>query len=135
MFKMRFSMVILAALFMVASVFAADVESDFDARWKEAEANVIVGPGQPYFKDVFFKDTSAKFTAHINECNQTTRETMTSTLKAAIEIGAIGRVLTVLTQPQSKWAECFVELVKKDALPKPPADHFWVPVVLNFSKQ
>jgi hypothetical protein len=95
----------------------------------------MAGPGQPYFKDVFFKDASAKFTAHINECNQTTGETMASTLKAAVELGATGRVLTVLTQPPSRWGECFAGLVKKDALFKPPADHFWVPVVLNFSKQ
>ena len=118
---------------LVGSPLAAQ-EKDFDTRWAEAERNVKSGAGQEYFTDVFFKEYFGKYTVHVNECTQRTGETLTSELKAAVELAATGHVLTVLVRPQSKPATCFADLTKQDTFSKPPSDHFWVPVVVRFTK-
>lgn len=126
---------VLAAFLVLAGGIGFAAESDFDKRWKEAESNVTVDPGKPYFNDLFFKESLAKFGDHMSECAKRTGERRTSKLRAAVELAAAGNVLTVLTQGHSKSEECFAELVKKDAFSKPPTDHFWVPVEMRFSKR
>jgi len=106
---------------------------DFETRWREAEQTVKSGAGQAYFTDVFFKEFFGKYTVHVNECTQRTGEKMTSDLKAAVELAATGRVLTVLVRPQSRPAECFADLVRGDRFSKPPSDRFWVPVEVRFT--
>lgn len=113
---------------------AAADEKDFDARWREAEQNVMSGPGQRYFSNVFFKEFFGKYSTHINECAQQTGERMTADLRAAVELGASGQVLTVMVRPRSKPSTCFEDLVKRDTFSRPPSDPFWIPLEIRFSK-
>jgi hypothetical protein len=133
--KVGCSHVVLGLLLgLVSSSRTSAEEKDFDARWKEAEQSVKSGPGQQYFNDVFFREFFGRYTAHVNECTQQTGETMTSDLRAAVELGASGQVLAVMVRPQSKAATCFADLVKRDTFSKPPSDHFWIPVEVRFTK-
>ncbi len=134
MFTTRSSNLALVTLLTLARGVLLAAEKDFETRWKEAEANVTAGPGQPYFKDVFFKESLDKFIGHISECAKRTGERPTTDLRTAVELGANGQVLGVLLQAPSKVGECFGDLVKKDSFSRPPADHFWVPVEIGFSK-
>jgi hypothetical protein len=120
---------------LLIGVLLAAAEGDFDARWRKAQANVKSGRGRQYFNDVFFKEFFGKYTLHVNECTQQTGEKMMDDLKAAVELGATGRVQSVLVRPQSKPAKCFAELVKKDSFSKPPTDHFWIPVEVRFTNR
>lgn len=119
---------------LVTTVPLLATETDFDARWKQAEANVETGPGQKYFSEVFFHEFFAKYTVHVNECTKTTGELMNSELKALVELGADGTVLAVDVRPGSAPARCFGKLVERDTFSKPPTDHFLMPVVVGFTK-
>jgi hypothetical protein len=134
MLKVRSWFVAVVVLVIAGAVLSA-AEKDFATRWKEAETHVTAGPGQPYFKDTFFKDSQDKFSAHISACAKQTGEVPTTDLRAAVELGSKGQVLAVLLQAPSKTGGCFGERIKKDSFPAPPADHFWVPVEMRFSKQ
>ena len=135
MLKHRCSLVAVGVLpVLLAGTPLAAAEKDFDSRWREAEENVKVGSGQKYFHDVFFKEFFGKYTVHVNECTQRTGQKVESDLKAAVELGATGRVLTVLVRPESAPAECFAQLVRQDSFSKPPSDHFWIPVEVRFTK-
>ncbi len=81
-----------------------------------------------------FKQFFEKYIVHLNECRQKPGEAMTSELKAAVELAATGQGLTVLVRPLSKLATCFADLTKQDTFSGPPSDHFWVPVVVRFTK-
>ena len=113
---------------------AAADEKDFAARWKEASQNVLSGPGQEYFNNVFFREFFGKYSAHANECTQRTGEIMTSDLRIAVELAASGQVLAVKVRPQSKASKCFAYLVKRDTFSKPPSDHFWIPAEVRFTR-
>jgi hypothetical protein len=126
---------VLAAVLTLTSGIGFAAQGEFEKRWKEAERNVTSGPGRAYFTDVFFKDSLVKLTGHMSECGKKTGETPSAELRAAVELSASGRVLTVLTGADSKTEGCFAELVRKDTFPTPPADHFWVPVRMGFSTQ
>jgi hypothetical protein len=52
-----------------------------------------------------------------------------------VELGAEGQVLDVMVRPDSKPTGCFAKRVKRERFSKPPADHFWVPVVIRFTRQ
>jgi len=114
------------------SLLRAD-ENGFDARWSEAEENVGSEPGKQYFNEVFFKEFFSKYSVHVNECTQRTGERMTSELRAAVQLGTNGDVLTVLVRPESAPARCFAALVENDRFSRPPFDRFWLPVTVRFT--
>jgi hypothetical protein len=126
---------LLATVLILTSGVGLAAQGEFEKMWKEAESNVTTAPGRSYFADVFFKDSLVKLTGHMSECAKMTGETRTAELRAAVELSASGRVLTVLTEADSKTEGCFSEFVRKDTFPKPPADHFWVPVRMGVSTQ
>jgi hypothetical protein len=127
----RGGLVVLVGMLSVSPV--TPQTKDFDARWKDGTQNVASGAGQKYFNEVFFKEFYSVYAAHMTACAQRTGEKPMTDLKAALELGADGRVLTVLLQSESKAFKCFADLAKNDRFSKPPSGHFWLPVTVTFS--
>jgi hypothetical protein len=109
-------------------------EKELDTRWKEAEENVKSEPGRHYFTTAFSKEFFSKYPAHLSQCAQKAGPVTPPEMKAAVELGAAGQVLAVLPS-DSKAPSCFWDLLKRDVFPKPPSDHFWVPIVVRITKQ
>jgi hypothetical protein len=135
MVNVRLSLLVVSLGCLLAGSQLGAAEADFDARWREAEENVKASPGKEYFNDVFFKEFHGRYAVIVNQCTKKTGTTLTSELKALVELGGTGQVLSVLVRPQSSATGCFADVVKKETFSKPPKDGFRVPVVVTFTRQ
>jgi TonB family protein len=113
-------------------------DTEFAALLAEAKQAVVSGAGKDYYDSAF---SNAFYAQHerrhkqLKECRTQTGDTDLPSFDMLLKLTGDGHIETAMARPESKTANCYIELAKKDVFPKPPSAGFWVAVSLRFSKQ
>ena len=122
---------VLAALAVCLTPAAAE-EPSFSSALREAQEATHAEPLKSYVDGPFNQAFYSRFSGWINECTQRTGQRFAD-FDLLIRVGAKGTVESVRFEPKSAPTECFVGLLKAEALPVPPKVPLVVPIGIRFS--
>lgn len=105
----------------------------FDLGSYEAKENLKTNAGIEYEKRVqaHIEDVHAK---SMKKCFEEIKNPELKDFSIALEVSKKGVVQNIDYRPHTKIALCFGEELKKDALPEPPTDLYWIRIDMQIAE-